>query len=110
MHADPLFRLVPDGVDLGAALVPDHPRQHRDVTQIARRDLEIMPIGDQQHSAESELGTWLGGHSVDHDAVSGGDPILLPSADDDGRQRTIWLGHGPRFYPSRAQTPRSARL
>ena len=63
-----------------------------------RSDLDRVAFMQQQDSTELHGRSRLGGQPVDQHAVSRGNPILLTAADDDSRQRSVWLGHGEAFY------------
>src|SRR5438270_452025 len=93
-HAHALLRLVADAFEAWAAAVRDH--LGVDVEAVHRRItyLDLGAVVEQQHAAELHRGTRLRGEPVDQDAVAGGHAVLLAAADDDGRQRTIRLGHG----------------
>jgi hypothetical protein len=73
-------------------------REHFDLDVKAvdgrRADLDLVPIPKQQDAIELQGRTRLGGESVDQDVVAWRYAVLLASADDDGRQRRIRLGHG----------------
>ena len=77
-----------------AAAVRDH--LGVDVEAVHRRItyLDLGAVVEEQHAAELHRGTRLRGEPVDQDSVAGGHAVLLAAADDDGRQRTIRLGHG----------------
>ncbi len=57
-------------------------------------DLDVVPVPEQQDTVQLERGTRLRGQAVDQDLVTWGYAVLLPTADDDSRQRCIRLGHG----------------
>jgi hypothetical protein len=55
---------------------------------------DVIPVPKQQHAAELQRRPGLRREAVDQDPVAGSYAILLTSADHDGRQRRIRLGHG----------------
>src|SRR5207247_9538707 len=98
MHAHALFRLVSNALHARSAPVRDH--LGVDVEAVDRRTahLDLAAVIEQQDSSELDRRARLRGEAVDQDLVAGRHAVLLAAADDDSRQRTIWLGHGERLY------------
>src|SRR2546430_6377220 len=94
VHAHALLRLVAEAFEAWAAAVRDHLGVDVEAVHLRITYLDLGAVVEQQHAAELHRGTRLRGEPVDQDAVAGGHAVLLAAADDDGRQRTVRLGHG----------------
>src|SRR6266849_9377414 len=102
MHTHALLRLVADALDPRPAPVGDHPGV--DLKPVDRRVsyLDVATVAEQQHAVDLDRRARLRIEAVDQDPISGGDPVLLAAAHDDGRRQRIWLGHGERLYQAPA--------
>src|SRR5438874_9354140 len=94
VHAHALLRLVADAFEAWAAAVRDHLGVDVEAVHCRITYLDLGAVVEEQHVDGLLRGTRLRGEPVDQDSVAGGYAVLLAAADDDGRQRTIRLGHG----------------
>src|SRR5437899_171062 len=115
VHPHTLLGLVADALDARPAAVHDHPGVDFDAVSL-RSDLRLLAVAEQQHATDLHRRSRFGREAVDQDAVPGRHAVLLSAADDDGRRRTIRLGHGERLYQGagaaclRAPSPCYTRL
>src|SRR6266571_8499386 len=115
VHPHTLLGLVADALDARPAAVHDHPGVDFDAVSL-RSDLRLLAVAEQQHATDLHGRSRFGREAVDQDAVPGCHAVLLSAADDDGRRRTIRLGHGERLYQGagaaclRAPSPCYTRL
>ena len=63
-----------------------------------RPHLDVGAVAHEQDAIQLHRRAELGGEAVDQDLVSWRYSVLLAAADDDGRQRSIRLGHERRYY------------
>jgi hypothetical protein len=94
VDANPLLGLVAQHVDARPTPVRQHLRLDVKAIDDGIAHLDLLAVAEQQHPAELERRTGLRRQAVDQDPVTRRYSILLSAADDDSRQRTIWLGHG----------------
>src|SRR5467141_14820 len=105
MDAHSLLRLVPERLDPRAAAVHQHLGIDLHAVDRGAADLDVGAVADEQHTIQLHRRAGLDGEAVDQDAVSWRYAVLLSSAEDDGRQQCIRLGHERLYY----RTKRSDR-
>src|ERR1700730_6291844 len=95
MDAHTLLGLVPQRLDPRAAAVRQHLRVDVHAVDRGAPDFDVGAVGEEQDAIQLHRRAGLGGEAIDQDSVSWRYAVLLSTADDDSRQRSIRLGHDP---------------